>query len=429
MWDAERGLVFTRVPEGAVSGDLTVRVDGLDSVPFPFTVLPETFRQGGFVLGGQVFDELSPVEGAIVLMFFVDPDRPDCDPDGQLHDFGRTNAGGRFDLRHPGGDLFLLVLPPRAAAGPDAPSVSLAPAYRRFSNELTNRFFTAFLQEGVELSLRAVTGSPPLAVAGARVLAEGLAPDLAMTGPSGLATVYMLPEFPGPAEADVTVLGPLKSRLMLTGLHTTIPAALGDVSLTRGVFVAGQVTDGEGRPLTGADAGGFDGGDRLFDTVARRDGVWRGPVPPLDRYSVTLSTERADLADLRMCRTTHRPPITSPTPAWRPTAAATHPTTPTRPCSHRTVGWTRSCSWPAEKTTVPAEHATRPPRGTVPHLSWPGTRSREKGRTASCSGRRTLSFVLALPRMVPLPVRGTSPEQRPPLPSSPRWRQTVRALS
>ena len=71
--DLARGVVVTRVPAGAVSGEIRLRVDGVDGPGVPLTLAPGSFSPGSTTVSGVVSGPVNPVEGAFVGLFVFDP--------------------------------------------------------------------------------------------------------------------------------------------------------------------------------------------------------------------------------------------------------------------------------------------------------------------------------------------------------------------
>ena len=59
--DVDRGVVAARVPFGAASGSVWVRVDGVDSPTRPFTMTTGTFPVGPHAISGTVTGPGGPV--------------------------------------------------------------------------------------------------------------------------------------------------------------------------------------------------------------------------------------------------------------------------------------------------------------------------------------------------------------------------------
>jgi hypothetical protein len=286
-WDAGRGIVLTRVPAAATSGELRVEVNGTPSAPVTFGVDGGAWNPGPFTLGGIVRSGGSPVAGALVLLFTAGENG--CGNDLTLHEYDVTDAAGAYGVAHPGGTVFLLVLPPSAGG--------LALSAQQFDDENANRPNNdVALGAGALLTLRVVAGNPPAPVPNAVVAASGSYLDLRTTGANGMAS-FRLPAGP----VDLEVSGPLGSRLLQAELSTLVPGNLGDLPMVPGVLVTGRVADDDDAPLSGLEVNGFSvTGNQSYFFTFTRDGVWRGPVAEDDPFAVFVESDRDDLADFSL---------------------------------------------------------------------------------------------------------------------------------
>ncbi len=290
--DVERGLVFSRVPASADDGFLLVGSSSGVTPAIPFGLDPAIWDAGALIVDGEVTNSGAPVEGALVVLLREAPRPGECDDDldSLVHDYAVTDASGIYTLHHPGGNLFLLVLPPRDSFPDD-----LSAAVGEATDVMTDLFGIDFdLSSGSALTLRVVAGDPPQPVPGARVSADGDVFDLAITDGDGLATLYL-----PPGSTDLRITPPVGSRLHLLELLVTPPVNLGDVELTSGPTVAGRVIDVDENPLhVGEVSGSPSGGGQYFDVLVRRDGRWRGPVEAGQEFNINIRPEFDTLTDL-----------------------------------------------------------------------------------------------------------------------------------
>ena len=293
--DTARGLLLTRVPAGA-HRSMVVFTDSELTPPVPFLVEPGLWDPGMLTVSGAVFQQGMAVEGAIVLLLREEEQAEDCfgEPDFELHDYAATDAAGQYALTHPGGDIFLLVLPPRDALPDD-----LAPAVLELADVMTDFTGVDFdLLPGSALTLRVVAGDPAMPVPGALVFADGDVFDMGITDDNGQITLYL-----PPGDGELEIDGPVGSRLQPLELAATAPVDLGDVPLISGPTVAGRVVDINDDPIGVADVDGhpLSGGfDSFFRSIVRGDGRWRGPVSSGMGFAVQVTPEIDDLADLRI---------------------------------------------------------------------------------------------------------------------------------
>jgi hypothetical protein len=107
--DKVRGMVMTRVPAGAATGNMKISAGGLDSAPYFFRVAAEPFVQGTNVLEGRVTRQS---DGSAVggVMFILMRDSG-CESD-VLIDFAQTDDTGHYTMHGTSGDAIFVPFAP-----------------------------------------------------------------------------------------------------------------------------------------------------------------------------------------------------------------------------------------------------------------------------------------------------------------------------
>lgn len=295
VYDSARGVVATRVPAGAASGDLVVSVDGVDAPALDFVREAGTAGALPWQASGTVLDAgAAPVEGALVVALAEETLAGECEPDTEVVDVVQTDASGAYVVDVAAGYNVLLVMPPADAS----PALAVGIAELADVQGPVTRDFTLGTGAGLDLRvLDASTGSP---VPNARVIAEGDGGlDIRVTGADGVAS-FRLPS--GAYEVEVT--GSIGSRLVGTEMEVSTGGASLDVSLEVGRILACAVFDSAGEPVGGSevefsyeDVGGQ--WQSSFESVVLRSGVGVGPAALSTTNYVTFYTGLDTLSDVR----------------------------------------------------------------------------------------------------------------------------------
>ncbi len=202
--DPVRGLIVTRAPALAVSGNVHIRVDGVDGPGYPLTIDPGVYNPGGYTVSGTVTDGSDPVEGVLVALL-----RIDCDED-TLSDYDVTDASGSYSVNHPTGNNALALLPPVPSGLPL--TLILLP------NLTGNTISDVVLEAGDHLTGRVVdSGIGPVGATSAPIRncfieAGGYVTDVwewVLTDASGLLSMHVATD-----TYDVFIEGPQHSRYM-----------------------------------------------------------------------------------------------------------------------------------------------------------------------------------------------------------------------
>ncbi|UCF80706.1 MAG: hypothetical protein JSV08_09430, partial [Acidobacteriota bacterium] len=296
-FDPARGFVATRVPPGVAAGtnDMVVQVDGVDSEPFPFTLLPGLFNQGTLTVSGTVDDGTNPVANVVVLLFWIDPADPDCEDEGILQDYAVTDGSGNYSVTHPGGDLHLVFWAPTAT--------TLASSADELLGVGTNTTLNKTLNTGFTVHIRAVDDDvPPNPVPNAAFDAENDVFDQRLTDANGDATLYL-----EAGDYDFELMGPCGSRLVTVmgdETYQTIsgPFDFGDTQMQRGAFLGGRAAEQDGTAVPGAWVDSWAGTapyENYFDTMSRQNGLYHGPVPFSSPYQLWIEGPTDNLANFQ----------------------------------------------------------------------------------------------------------------------------------
>jgi len=257
--DAQRGIVATRVPAGAVTGPVHVRVDGIDSPGYPVTIDPGVFAPGPFTLSGTVTDGTNPVAGAVVALVILG-----C-PSETIVGYTTTDGAGNYTLQHATGDYFLFVLPTLSSGlvpmGFDASGLSgnqtLDPAVSTghlIDVHVVDSGFGPVGASGTGIPVSWVSAEATLLEFGDEMLTDG-AGQGRLNVPTG--------------EHEFFAAGPFLGRYLVSSAIQTITGDFdfGDVELDSGYFIEGRVVDSSGVAMAGVEVTVFDA--TSFDEVAR----------------------------------------------------------------------------------------------------------------------------------------------------------------
>jgi len=245
--DADRGVLLTRVPAGAASGNMELhRTDGgttYASPPFPFTRLTGTFAPGTLAVTGTVTAADTPLPGVVVVALWAESGG--CDGNNTLVDYAITDEEGDYALATRPGDLQLVLFPPAGLglAGASYAQSGVAAAVDHDFALTAGYLVQAVLQDG--------GGNP---IPDARVEIEGeSAPfyDARLADASG-AIHFPLPE----GTYRVRVYGPELSRFLQVQftLEVTGDVDLGTQVLEAGRLVTARAVDSHGGELPGSEA-------------------------------------------------------------------------------------------------------------------------------------------------------------------------------
>jgi hypothetical protein len=245
--DPIRGLIATRVPALAVSGNVHVRVDGVDGPGYPLTIDPGVHVPGSYTVSGTVTDGSDPVEGVLVALTHSDCDHED------LVDYDVTDASGFYTLHHSTGHHWMYILPPVASG--------LTFDATEFPNLTGNTVMNRVLGVGESVSGRLVdSGTGPVGATSAPIRnvlieAEGPGYEWLLSDASGLVSMHL-----ASGSYDLYFEGPQRSRYLKNYVFTGAPADLGDVPLDSGHFVEGYIVDEAGVGLPGIEVTATDTG-------------------------------------------------------------------------------------------------------------------------------------------------------------------------
>ncbi|MDH3785216.1 MAG: MopE-related protein, partial [Acidobacteriota bacterium] len=297
--DASRGRVATKVPAGTASGQMKLRVDGMDSRLVPYTLLPGLFSAGGLTVGGSVSG--TGTGNSFVIVSWKDLSADCDDDDGIVVDYGFADGGGNYGpLSHPGGEIEVAFLPP------DGTILVSASEFR--SGVIGNITVDTTLVNGLAVTARILDdGMNP--VKDARLYYEGDGPgnyDEKLTDANGDVTLHM-----SAGDWFFGVIPPARSRLLEAEFQQMIagPFNFGDQQMTRGVLTSSAIQkDFDGSPLAGepAEANGiFDPFPFYAETFSGLDGRFRMPVEAGVLYRARVEVTDDTLADRRYGRTSN----------------------------------------------------------------------------------------------------------------------------
>ncbi len=291
--DLGRGIVFARVPAGAVTGTMKLTAGGIDSNPYRFRVDAGTFDQGSSTVSGQVTNGAIPVAGAAVVLLAFDT----CDND-TLWDRSITDATGHYALTGKNGMHFLFVFPPVASglASSGAPLL-LAPI---------PAVVNVSLDAGVVVSGRVVrAASPGTGVGDTRVEFDSDSGfDTRLTDATGYFAVRV-----SPGDTRARVSPPAGQVLSSTRQSLSIapggPVVLPDFALQGGVRISGLVRSANGlTPMPNAEINAQDSNrccDDADRTLSGGDGSFTLVVAPGQTYRIVAQVDdREAYADAQL---------------------------------------------------------------------------------------------------------------------------------
>ncbi len=244
--ELDRGALVTTVPALASTGDVILRIDGVDSPGYPMTV-SGTYLPGPFTTTGSITatDCGAPVENAFVALLGTA-----CDEE-EIVDYDLTDAAGAYAVEHPAGDHHLLVLPPVSS--------SLASRHRPLPGMTGGQVVDLALDRGHVVTARCIDSGVGV-VGGSDVIpdcwveAEGLNVDHEEDAQAGATAALQLNLPTGLYE--IAVGPPFRSRYVQDGSSEqsiTEDTDFGDVELDSGLFLEGRVVDPVGNGLVGVE--------------------------------------------------------------------------------------------------------------------------------------------------------------------------------
>ncbi len=269
-----RGGLATTVPPLAASGDVVLRIDGVDSPGYPLTVTG-TFIPGPHITSGIVDDGTDPVDNTFVGIYLVD-----CYGE-TLVDYDLTAVDGSYSVRHGVGDHFMIFLPP-VPSGLASRDLELPGLIGGSTQNVTLQAGHAVTATCVDSGIGTVGGSLPVSDCKISVESDVLGFDDDAAGDN---TGWLQLNLPT-GEYEFFLEPPFQSRF-LSGDGAVIPITgtidFGNVGLYSGYFIEGYVVDPVGNGLAGVQVTAIDrpgwfevGGTR----TAGQDGRFRLAVPP-----------------------------------------------------------------------------------------------------------------------------------------------------
>ncbi len=275
-WDPLRGSVLTTVPSGAQTGGLRVRVDSVNSDPFPVVIEPGIFSPGAETISGVIDDGTNPVSGALVILLVQDG----CDNEN-IWDYSVTDSGGNYSLYHNTGDYLMIILPP--ASSGFAAEGSVLPGLPAGAT-LLDKTLTA----GFRVSSHFVdSGTGPVGNTGADIpsmhtWAEGNDfEDWMLSDSVGNVEVFL-----SPGEYQLCNEGSFKSRYFSGGCITQTISGdtdFGDIPVDSGYFIEGRIVDPSGYGLAGIWVSAHEAmssGDGYYTMTNDASGFFRLAVQP-----------------------------------------------------------------------------------------------------------------------------------------------------
>jgi hypothetical protein len=272
--EQDRGVVVTKVPPLAQSGEVVLRIDGVDSPGYPLTIESGTFDPGPYTTTGIVSDGTGPVEDVVVAMLFVD-----CYED-YLIAYDMTAADGSYSVAHRTGPHFMLFLPPVASG--------LAAAYRERPDLTGDDTLDVTLEPGHLVTARCVdSGIGPVGGSGPLADCYAVAEDpnvdseedslsrddgqLRFNLPTGLYELWVEPPFHSRFVPDD---GTVES--------ITEDTDFGDIGLDSAYLLQGRVVDPDGHGLAGVEIGAWSAGgwnEEGYGVTTGSDGAFLLALP------------------------------------------------------------------------------------------------------------------------------------------------------
>ncbi len=304
--DPVRNLIVTRAPNGAVSGHVHIRVDGVDGPGYPLTIVPGIHLPGSYTISGTITDGSNELEGIPVVLVHIDH----CDDDFVI-DYDVTDTSGAYSVNHAGGNHIVYPFPP-VSSGLTANWAFLADLTGSTVRDLILDVGTALTGRVVDSGIGPVGATlAPIPNSLIDVEAHDIwAEEWVQSDGSGLFTMSLLT-----SSYDVFVEGPSESRYLSLGLDVPGPTDLGDIPLDSGYFIEGFVVDDTGAGVAGLEVSARDtssgdyvgsGAMTVEDTGRFRMAVYQGVyeigfwVPPSLDYVVEPVTDVAVSSDVRL---------------------------------------------------------------------------------------------------------------------------------
>lgn len=277
-----RGMILVAVPVTAVTGTVVVRVDGVSSPAYPFTVNAGTFSPGANTVSGLVRASGLGVQDVGVLVLTP----ANCDEGMEFWYAAVTDSSGFYSVKWPGsGDFFLFLFPPLAAglAGTSAPVMG--------TGNLINQNFD--LTAGTTVTGRVLNASSA-AVPNAAVSFEGDAYENVLTDGTGNFSLHLSPGF-----WQMNIAAPINYHAMpVSGENLTVPVsspyALGDRTLASTVWVSGILQDDLAAPVVSArvSVSPPSGGNWINETTSGIGGAFGLEVPLNTALQLGVDTAR-----------------------------------------------------------------------------------------------------------------------------------------
>ncbi len=288
-----RGMLFVTVPSGATTGNVIVRVDGVSSAAFPFTVNAGTFSPGANTVSGQV--TASGVPKPNTGMALLQPDS--CGNGGMvLWDYALTDVSGFYTLNWPGAGTYYLFTMTRLADGLSAQMSPVAGS----GNVTQNVALTA--DTTVTGTVLSPSATP---LPNAKVNFDGNGFEPVLTDASGNFSVHL-----SPGSWRMQIEPPVDFHARLWEENITVGAAtpqpLGSRTLLGGIWITGTLVDDSTptpQPVASAyvSASPANGGQNYSWTNSRGGGAFGIEVSSSTAFQLDVQTARTGpLVDVQL---------------------------------------------------------------------------------------------------------------------------------
>lgn len=286
--DDARGWAWVRVPQGARTGDVQLRV-GLSAPLYRFIVDEGAYVRGDRTFAGQAVRGTGvAVPGTVVELL-----RTGGCEDVELVDVAVADGNGAFTLTGAAGPYTLLVLPP-VASGLAAQRVDVVLGPEKAVRSVV-------LADGTRVTGRVVDEINAAPVPGAALALEGPASERVVAGSDGTFAALLAP---GTWEVEaMPATGDAHARRTTVFAVGAVPQDEGDLPLPRGVRLAGTVTRATGAtavPNAEVRAEFLSSGFVVDRTFTRGDGSYTLYVPGGQTYRLVVSFDATgSLVDAR----------------------------------------------------------------------------------------------------------------------------------
>lgn len=276
--DLKRGIVVTRVPASAETGEVRVFADGEESPARPFAIEDGAWSGGSHDVTCHVENSSGYSMSGVLCLLMVEADDGSCESDELLFDYGVTNASGDAVLEHPGNgeDGILVVWPDPEFDESQAKLVTMNP---------TSLVVPFQIDMGEAYTAHVIDHNGD-DVANARIYAEGdCGFDTTLTSDYGYATLRVGEG----CSWDFEIVGPTGSRHGLVTTSASGGADFGDVTLPQRVLMSSGVVDPDGAGIPLLEVGAFSEGETFEDYFygyTDASGAFLGTVPPVDTFGV-----------------------------------------------------------------------------------------------------------------------------------------------